>query len=103
MKKFSEINEEVSSFLMKCSLPINENQVQKAENVRRSSQPQGVAQKPEVQNTAERASAARAGAGGQAQQQKPKAEPIRVEQKTGRNEPCPCGSGKKFKQCHGKL
>ena len=21
----------------------------------------------------------------------------------GRNEPCPCGSGKKFKQCHGKL
>lgn len=23
--------------------------------------------------------------------------------KTGRNEPCPCGSGKKYKQCHGKL
>ena len=23
--------------------------------------------------------------------------------KVGRNEPCPCGSGKKFKQCHGKL
>jgi preprotein translocase subunit SecA len=22
--------------------------------------------------------------------------------KTGRNEPCPCGSGKKFKQCHGR-
>jgi len=29
-------------------------------------------------------------------------EPIRAEQKVGRNEPCPCGSGKKFKQCHGK-
>lgn len=27
----------------------------------------------------------------------------RPEQKVGRNEPCPCGSGKKFKQCHGKL
>ena len=26
-----------------------------------------------------------------------------VMQRTGRNEPCPCGSGKKFKQCHGKL
>ena len=25
------------------------------------------------------------------------------EAKTGRNDPCPCGSGKKFKQCHGKL
>jgi len=27
----------------------------------------------------------------------------RAEQKVGRNEPCPCGSGKKYKQCHGKL
>jgi preprotein translocase subunit SecA len=23
--------------------------------------------------------------------------------KIGRNEPCPCGSGKKYKQCHGRL
>lgn len=29
--------------------------------------------------------------------------PARREERTGRNEPCPCGSGKKFKQCHGKL
>ncbi len=28
--------------------------------------------------------------------------PVRVEPKIGRNDPCPCGSGKKFKQCHGK-
>ncbi|HXK74078.1 MAG TPA: SEC-C metal-binding domain-containing protein, partial [Bacteroidales bacterium] len=28
--------------------------------------------------------------------------PIRVEKKVGRNEPCPCGSGKKYKQCHGR-
>lgn len=28
---------------------------------------------------------------------------IRKERKVGRNEPCWCGSGKKFKQCHGKL
>jgi len=27
----------------------------------------------------------------------------RAEKKVGRNEPCPCGSGKKYKQCHGKL
>ncbi len=31
-----------------------------------------------------------------------KAQPVRVEEKVGRNDPCPCGSGKKFKQCHGK-
>ena len=28
---------------------------------------------------------------------------VREEKKLGRNEPCWCGSGKKFKQCHGKL
>ena len=28
---------------------------------------------------------------------------VRVGQKVGRNDPCPCGSGKKYKQCHGKL
>ena len=28
-------------------------------------------------------------------------EPIRVEKKAGRNEPCPCGSGKKYKKCCG--
>lgn len=31
-----------------------------------------------------------------------KQEPIRVGPKIGRNDPCPCGSGKKYKQCHGK-
>ena len=31
-----------------------------------------------------------------------KQEPIRVEPKIGRNDACPCGSGKKYKHCHGK-
>ncbi len=30
-----------------------------------------------------------------------KVQPVRAEQKVGRNDPCPCGSGKKFKNCHG--
>jgi len=30
-----------------------------------------------------------------------KRQPILATPKVGRNEPCPCGSGKKFKQCHG--
>ena len=33
----------------------------------------------------------------------PKSPCVRDERKVGRNEPCPCGSGKKFKQCHGRL
>ena len=34
----------------------------------------------------------------------PSPEPFKRDgRKVGRNEPCPCGSGKKYKQCHGKL
>jgi preprotein translocase subunit SecA len=32
---------------------------------------------------------------------KPKQRPVKVEEKVGRNDPCPCGSGKKYKKCHG--
>ena len=32
-----------------------------------------------------------------------KSQPVKVEKKVGRNEPCPCGSGKKYKHCHGKV
>ena len=38
---------------------------------------------------------------GQGEKQKPM--PVHVEKKVGRNDPCPCGSGKKYKNCHGKL
>jgi preprotein translocase subunit SecA len=41
---------------------------------------------------------------GEQRPEAPAAEPfVRGTRKVGRNEPCPCGSGKKFKQCHGKL
>ena len=31
-----------------------------------------------------------------------KMQPVQVAEKVGRNDPCPCGSGKKYKHCHGK-
>ncbi len=40
---------------------------------------------------------------GQPAQAAPQTPFVRDGRKVGRNEPCPCGSGKKFKQCHGKL
>lgn len=40
--------------------------------------------------------------GGRRQQEQIKIQPVKAEEKVGRNEPCPCGSGKKYKQCHGK-
>ena len=36
------------------------------------------------------------------QAQKSRPEPVKVGPKVGRNDPCPCGSGKKFKNCHGR-
>ncbi len=45
-------------------------------------------------------------AGGQAQQQAARAgkqKPVTVGEKIGRNDPCPCGSGKKYKKCHGSV
>jgi preprotein translocase subunit SecA len=53
------------------------------------------------------AAAAEPAAGPVARERAPQAPParpfVRPERKVGRNEPCPCGSGKKFKHCHGVL
>jgi preprotein translocase subunit SecA len=38
----------------------------------------------------------------QMQQEATRQEPATHGSKVGRNDPCPCGSGKKFKKCHGK-
>lgn len=45
------------------------------------------------------------GKGGDSRQKETakKSEPVRVDKKVGRNDPCPCGSGKKYKQCHGRV
>ena len=37
-----------------------------------------------------------------ASQEPPKSQPLVAEDKVGRNDLCPCGSGKKYKNCHGK-
>ncbi len=38
---------------------------------------------------------------GNPNEQQQRIQPVRTEKKVGRNDPCPCGSGKKFKNCHG--
>jgi preprotein translocase subunit SecA len=42
-------------------------------------------------------------AGDEESEEKPKTQIVRGGPKVGRNDPCPCGSGKKFKSCHGQL
>jgi preprotein translocase subunit SecA len=106
------VNAEVASFLMKCTIPTNtgEQPVQRAHRVENT--PQGKTSKAGVQNIAQQNAASRASGGGvispgaqgrpQAPQRPQAVAPIRSEKKVQPNSPCPCGSGKKYKKCHGK-
>jgi preprotein translocase subunit SecA len=60
-------------------------------------------QAPEPEAEAPARSGALPGFESDAAEQPGQAPFVRGDRKVGRNEPCPCGSGKKFKQCHGSL
>jgi preprotein translocase subunit SecA len=85
-----KVNKEVASFLMKGNLPGIENQVQEASAPRRTDMSRLKAGREDVAPQANRTS------------EPQRVQPVKVEKKVGRNDPCPCGSGKKYKQCHGK-
>jgi len=92
-------NKEVISFLMKAGLPDESNKQPQTRFVQQQQQP---AKKERLVESREEVGAAETANGQQpAQPPKPKPQPIRVEAKIGRNDPCPCGSGKKYKNCHG--
>jgi len=87
-------NKEVISFLMKGGLPVENNQQQ-------IQQPKFTQEAPKEKKEKLTESRDENIVEEQNAQQKPKIQPIRVEAKIGRNDPCPCGSGKKYKSCHG--
>ena len=105
-------NSEVASFLMKCTIPTNagDQPVRQAKKI--DVAPLGKTSKAGVQNIAEQNLASAAAGGGAispGQAGRPQAParprpvaPIRTEKKVQPNAPCPCGSGKKYKKCHGK-
>ncbi|EEX42826.1 preprotein translocase subunit SecA [Vibrio furnissii] len=57
----------------------------------------------QAEEAARHAQAQHANADGSPEQDDAHQPMVRDERKVGRNEPCPCGSGKKYKQCHGKI
>ena len=71
---------------------------------RRRRQPSGrlMENKAATTNIGLRAPVHAGGNNGGGEQTAGKPQPVRVEAKVGRNDPCPCGSGKKYKHCHGK-
>jgi len=75
--------------------------VQQAQQQRRMDYSRYRTQKDAVQQAAQASGAAAAAGRDTREQARP--EPIHVDKKPRPNDPCPCGSGKKYKQCHGKL
>jgi preprotein translocase subunit SecA len=84
-------NKEIDSFLVKCHLPGQEADVRQAQMPRRTDMSKYKESRKDLLSQAHSNT-----------QQEQKTQPVKVEKKVGRNEPCPCGSGKKYKQCHGK-
>jgi len=99
-----KINKEVASFLMKCSLPKPEEGSGEIETQQEQAPQKSDLDNLQMSRPDNYATPQPPPQGGNMPQepQQPKAQPVRVEKKVGRNEPCPCGSGKKYKQCHGK-
>ena len=92
-KMLEKVNREVLSVLNKAYIPVRENN---PESVQRAQAQRAKVDVNKLQASRMQA-AAQAG-----QNEKSKPAPIKVEKKIGRNDPCPCGSGKKYKNCHGR-
>ena len=97
-KMISRINDQTVSTLMRGRIHIPENEVEDVRVAQESSRPKQKYNetKADLNDPHQQAAAQRD------TRENVKKEPIRVEKTVGRNDPCPCGSGKKYKNCHGK-
>ncbi len=93
-----KVNHDVVSTMMKGYIPTqNPDQIREAEARKRMDMSRFKTQKSELPG----ADNPMEGANTQTQE-RAKPQPVFVEKHVGRNDPCPCGSGKKYKQCHGR-
>ena len=89
-KLIENVNYKAITILMRAQLPAKEgDEVREAAPERRTDRTKYQEQKSDIMRAAE-------------QDTREKQQPVRVEKKVGRNELCPCGSGKKYKHCCGK-
>ncbi|MEE1221503.1 MAG: preprotein translocase subunit SecA [Bacteroidales bacterium] len=88
-KMLGGINKDITSFLCRATLPIAEQQQVKETDLPKTDN-KGITTSRKEETKPNNPS------------EPQKIQPVHVEKKVGRNEPCPCGSGKKYKNCHGK-
>lgn len=95
------LNSETAELLMRMNIPVSE----AIHSTNKEVTQQQNYNKAQATNTAQEQIDGRQGyeeAIQNSMPQRAKQQPVVAEKKVGRNEPCPCGSGKKYKQCHGK-
>ena len=96
------LNRRAIAILLRGQIHMTEpDKVQQAQQQRRTDYSRYRSQKDAVQQAA--AASGAAAAAGRDTRENARPEPIHVEKKPRPNDPCPCGSGKKYKQCHGRL
>ncbi|MBR4155914.1 MAG: preprotein translocase subunit SecA [Bacteroidales bacterium] len=86
-----KINTDVISFLMRADVPMQENTQVREQKARAIDRSKLQEQRTDLLSQANSNT-----------QERQVTQPIHVEKKVGRNDPCPCGSGKKYKNCHGR-
>jgi len=91
-KMIQKVNRDVDSFLIKGDIYLQNQEVQEARRPRGLDRSQMKEERGDLLSQAH----------SNTQSGQEKAQPVKVEKKVGRNDPCPCGSGKKYKQCHGR-
>jgi preprotein translocase subunit SecA len=93
----TKVNQDVVSLLMKGTIP-----TAAPENVREAQRRRQVDTSRLKTQKSDFDTFHGGGGGSPEKRQQQAAAPVRVDKKVGRNDPCPCGSGKKYKHCHGK-
>ncbi|MEG1401507.1 preprotein translocase subunit SecA [Bacteroides sp.] len=93
----SKINNQTVSILMRGQIPVQEpEQIRQAAPEEHQDMSKYREQKQDLNDPNQQAAAQ------QDTREAVKREPVRAEKTVGRNDPCPCGSGKKYKNCHGR-
>jgi preprotein translocase subunit SecA len=99
----SETNKDIVSFLCHCAIPVEQNAPIREGREQKTDMSKMKVRKDElVAAGPANASVVDEGRDYYEPTEPVKQEPVKVGPKIGRNDPCPCGSGKKYKNCHGK-
>jgi preprotein translocase subunit SecA len=94
-----KINNETVSILMHGQIPVQDpSQLRQADPEELLHRRQYTEHKEDLSNSGQEQAAGQ----DTRENEEQKHQPIRAEKKIGRNDPCPCGSGKKYKNCHGR-